>query len=135
MRKRDFGILTTCGAVAALSVMVSSVSVAQAPPAPASNPLPVIAPSLPPVYVVNLATPVQIAANTLYVVSYHTSNGQYAVTQNAFTSAGLDSGVLHAPSSPASAGNGVYRYSPTSAFPSSSYLGSNYWVDVVFTQN
>jgi hypothetical protein len=84
---------------------------------------------------VNLSTPVQIAANTVYVVSYHASNGQYAATQNAFTSAGLDNGVLHAPSSPASGGNGVYRYGPTSAFPSSSYLGSNYWVDVVYTPN
>jgi hypothetical protein len=67
----------------------------------------------------NLATPVQIAANTVYVVSYHTSNGQYAVTQNAFNAGGLDNGILHAPSSPASGGNGVYRYGTSSAFPNS----------------
>jgi gluconolactonase len=59
MRNRDFGILTTCGAVAALFLMISLISVAQtpqAPPASAATPMPVIAPSIPAVYVVNLAT-------------------------------------------------------------------------------
>jgi gluconolactonase len=63
MRNSYFGIVTTCGAVAALSLMISSISVAQAPaPASASTPLPVIAPSIPAVYVVNLATPEGMAA-------------------------------------------------------------------------
>jgi hypothetical protein len=82
---------------------------------------------------VDLATPVQVTAGTVYVVSYHAPNGQYAVTQNAFTSTGLDSGVLHAPSSPSSSGNGVYVYGSTITFPSNSYLATNYWVDVVFS--
>jgi hypothetical protein len=79
------------------------------------------------------ATPVHITANTVYVVSYHAPNGQYAVTQNAFATSGVDSGVLHAPSSPSSGGNGVYLYGLASTFPTNSYLASNYWVDVVFT--
>ena len=57
MRERNFGILVMLGALAALLVVISSVSVAQAPPASAATPLPVIAPSIPPAYVVNLATP------------------------------------------------------------------------------
>ena len=62
MRKRDFGIPFTCGALAALLLIASSVSVAQAPPASAAAPLPVIAPSIPAAYVVNLATPEGMAA-------------------------------------------------------------------------
>jgi hypothetical protein len=57
MRNRDFGILVTFGALAALLLVISSVPVAQAPPASAATPLPVIAPSIPAAYVVNLATP------------------------------------------------------------------------------
>ena len=59
MRNRDYGILVTCGVIAGLVLVISSVSVAQAPPAPpasAATPLPVIAPSIPAAYVVNLAT-------------------------------------------------------------------------------
>jgi gluconolactonase len=62
MRNRDIGILATCGALAALLLVISSVPVAQAPPASAATPLPVIAPSIPAAYVVNLATPEGMAA-------------------------------------------------------------------------
>jgi len=57
MRNRDLGILVTFGALAAVVLMASSISVAQAPPASLATPLPVIAPSIPPAYVVNLAAP------------------------------------------------------------------------------
>lgn len=83
----------------------------------------------------NFATPVAIAANTVYLVSYHAPVGQYALTQNTFTSSGLDNGVLHAPSSSSSGGNGVYVYNASSAFPTNSYLATNYWVDVVFVSS
>jgi len=62
MRKTNLGIVVTCGALAALALMVSSASVAQTPAAPAPAPLPVIAPSLPATYVVNLVTPEGMAA-------------------------------------------------------------------------
>jgi hypothetical protein len=84
---------------------------------------------------VSFSSPVPIAANTVYVVSYHAPNGQYASTQNTFASVGVDSGVLHAPSSSTSGGNGVYLYSTTSTFPTSTYQATNYWVDVVFQSN
>jgi hypothetical protein len=80
---------------------------------------------------VNFTTPVPIAANTTYVASYHTNTGGYAVDQNVFT-ADLNNGVLHAPSTGSSGGNGVYAYSAASTFPNSSFSASNYWVDVVF---
>jgi len=62
MRNRDVGVLVTCGAVAALSMTIASVALAQAPPASAATPLPVIAPSIPAAYVVNLTTPEGMAA-------------------------------------------------------------------------
>ena len=79
---------------------------------------------------VNLATPVSIAANTTYVVSYH-SNGDYSETDGYFATAHAN-GSLTAPSSSSGGGNGVYRYGTGSSFPSASDSDSNYWVDVVF---
>ena len=72
------------------------------------------------------ATPVAVAAATTYVASYHTSVGHYAVNRGMFTSSFV-SGALTVP-----AGGGLYRYG-ASGFPSQSYQGSNYWVDVLFS--
>jgi hypothetical protein len=80
---------------------------------------------------VTLATPVAIAANTLYVASYHTAKGYYSANSNYFAS-GLTSGPLSAPSSASSGGNGVYFYGSASQFPANTYNATNYWVDVVF---
>lgn len=67
MLNKDLGILVVCAALAAVSLTISTVSVAQVPPAlpPAAAPAPpppAIPPSLPPTYVVNLMTPEGIAA-------------------------------------------------------------------------
>ena len=80
---------------------------------------------------VNFATPVAIAANTVYLVSYHTAVGNYAYTWNYFTSAGRDNGPLHALRSSDSGGNGVYQYDSSIVFPDSTFKSTNYWVDVV----
>ncbi|WP_414542655.1 N,N-dimethylformamidase beta subunit family domain-containing protein [Nostoc sp. CCY0012] len=80
----------------------------------------------------NFNTSVAINANTVYVVSYHTSVGKYSVTENYFTSS-VDKPPLHALANGVSGGNGVYTYSAGSAFPTSSYAASNYWVDVLFS--
>ncbi|RKG93648.1 DUF4082 domain-containing protein [Corallococcus terminator] len=79
------------------------------------------------------ATPVTIAADTNYVVSYHAPAGHYAVTDNGFASA-LAAPPLHAAANVAGAGNGLYRYG-ASGFPTDSYQASNYWVDVAFQPN
>jgi lysophospholipase L1-like esterase len=78
------------------------------------------------------ATPIAISANVVYVASYHTTVGQYAVTQHYFESAGADSPPLHALKSGASGANGVYVYTSGTAFPNLTYLNTNYWVDLVF---
>jgi hypothetical protein len=79
----------------------------------------------------NFSTPVAIAANTTYVVSYHTNVGYYASTQWGLSSQ-VDKAPLHALGSSASGGNGVYHYGTTTGFPNQTWNASNYWVDVVF---
>lgn len=81
---------------------------------------------------VKFAVPVRIAANTIYIASYLAPNGKYANDDDYFATAGVDSGTLHALRNGAAGGNGVYRYSSTTAFPNSSYRATNYWVDVMF---
>lgn len=83
---------------------------------------------------VSFPTPVAIAANTVYVVSYHTNAGHYSLTSSYFTGQGVDNTPLHAPANGVTGGNGVYAYGSVSVFPTNSYQGSNYWVDVIFTQ-
>ena len=78
------------------------------------------------------ATPVAIAANTTYVISYHTNMGRNAYTRSYFTSPGTNTAPVRALADGEDGGNGVYRYGSTSGFPSSTYLSTNYWVDVVF---
>ena len=76
------------------------------------------------------ATPVQIAANTTYVVSYFAPTGYPAYTGNYFVTAGVDAPPLHAPSTPAANGNGL-RKTTGGGFPNEA-TSANYWVDVVF---
>ncbi|XZF63401.1 MAG: N,N-dimethylformamidase beta subunit family domain-containing protein [Gloeotrichia echinulata DVL01] len=82
---------------------------------------------------VNFDTPVFITANTTYVASYHTNVGRYSIDTGYFANAGVDNPPLTALKNGVSEGNGVYIYSPTPAFPTSTFNSSNYWVDVVFT--
>jgi len=84
---------------------------------------------------VSFSSPVQISANTQYVASYYTPTGNYAVTNNYFVNTSVDSSPLHAPADGANGANGVYHYGAGGGFPTSSYLSSNYWVDVMFNQN
>ncbi|KKC38903.1 hypothetical protein WH87_08100 [Devosia epidermidihirudinis] len=74
---------------------------------------------------VTFGSPVQISAGTTYVASFH-SNGNYATSPNYFTTDHV-SGLLTAPA----AGNGVFTYGTGNVMPTSSYNGTNYWVDVV----
>jgi hypothetical protein len=78
-----------------------------------------------------LASPVNITANTDYVVSYHTNSGFYTGQDNYFSSAAT-SGPLRAPANGEGGANGLYRYSSSSTFPTDTFSSENYWVDVVF---
>jgi trimeric autotransporter adhesin len=79
----------------------------------------------------NFSTPVAIAADTTYVISYRTPSGHYADDGGYFASSGVDNGPLHAMKDGEDGNNDVYTYTNTE-FPASSFDASNYWVDVVF---
>jgi hypothetical protein len=73
------------------------------------------------------ATPVAVAANTNYVISYLAPKGYYALDKT-FAWAGVSAAPLHvAGDSP-----GVYSYGTSIKYPANSWQSSNYWVDVVF---
>jgi hypothetical protein len=80
---------------------------------------------------VTFATPFPIAADTTYVAGYHAPNGHYSVTGAAFAGGPFSNPPLSALANTVSS-NGVYRYSSTPAFPTSTYNAANYWVDVLF---
>ena len=81
----------------------------------------------------DFSTPVQITAGTTYVASYLAPNGGYSVDSAGLASATVN-GPLIALASGSNGGNGVYLYTHSPQFPSSTYNANNYWVDVVFTQ-
>ena len=80
---------------------------------------------------VNFSSPVNVTANTTYVVSYHTDTGNYAFDGGTFESAGIDNAPLHALATGVDGANSVYRYG-SNAFPTETYNAANYWVDVVY---
>ncbi len=79
------------------------------------------------------STPVSISADTVYVASYFCPN--YYIATNDFFTETKGAPPLHALDTISAAGNGVYTYSTSSAFPVASFRGTNYWVDVVFSAN
>lgn len=84
---------------------------------------------------VEFLTPVAISANTVYVASYHTNVGHYSFNLNFFNGQGVDSPPLHAPANGVVGVNGVFAYGAGSNFPNGGWNSSNYWVDVVFSEN
>src|SRR5258708_11779369 len=75
----------------------------------------------------SLASPLAIAANTVYVVSVNSgSNAYYAATTT-----GLATQVINQSLSTVLGNNGVYE--PVGQFPASSYSQSNYFRDIVFS--
>ena len=81
---------------------------------------------------VTFATPVAIAANTVYVASYFAPIGHYSENKGYFQSA-VNNAPLQALASGTDGANGVYRHT-TSGFPTlTSYQSTNFWVDIVFS--
>src|SRR4051794_2650781 len=72
---------------------------------------------------VMFSTPVSVAAGTKYVASYHAPVGHYADDQGVFGH--IDKAPLHAYA-------GVYKYGTSVGYPTSTWNGSNYYVDVLF---
>jgi Domain of unknown function (DUF4082)/Fibronectin type III domain/Glycosyl hydrolases family 16 len=80
---------------------------------------------------VAFSSPVAIAANTTYVAAYLAPKGHYSDTSSGLATASAGNPPLTALANSTSA-NGVYAYSSTSVFPTSTYKATNYWVDVDF---
>lgn len=80
---------------------------------------------------VDFPSQVPVTAGTTYVASYSTTTGHYSVDPRAFLGAGAGAWPVRALSSEDAGGNGVYLYGG-SGFPTGTYQGGNYWVDVVF---
>ncbi len=83
---------------------------------------------------ITFANPVPVAAKTTYLASYFTQSGHYADDSLFFASAGVDNAPLHALVNGTSGANGVFLYTPSSAYPTNSYNSSNYWVDVLYAK-
>lgn len=79
-------------------------------------------------------TPVSIAANTVYIASYH-AKARFGMTPGGFANAGVYTSPLHALRTGVAGANGAYGFGPTTVFPGTgSAGGDNYWVDVLFTR-
>ncbi|HTT17835.1 MAG TPA: N,N-dimethylformamidase beta subunit family domain-containing protein [Candidatus Sulfotelmatobacter sp.] len=81
---------------------------------------------------VTFSNPVAITADTTYVASYFTPSGHYSDTAGYFATSGADAPPLHFLENGVDGANGIYVYSSTSTFPTSTFGSTNYWVDVVF---
>ncbi len=81
---------------------------------------------------VTFSQPVAITANTTYVAGYHTDTGHYAYDPDYFTGGSYTNGPLTALGN-ATNPNGLYAYSPIPTFPTGTFNGDNYWVDVVYS--
>ena len=80
-------------------------------------------------------TPVSINPNATYVASYLAPQGRYSVTGGYFNGNAVTNGPLTALANGFDGGNGLYRYGATGGFPTGTYNGGNYWVDILFTQS
>ena len=80
----------------------------------------------------NFNTPVAITANTTYVASYFTPSGHYSDAPGYFATSGADAPPLHFLENGVDGANGIYAYSASSTFPTSTFNSTNYWVDVVY---
>jgi len=75
-------------------------------------------------------SPVAVAANTPYIISYSAPNGHYAADNGVFTN-GLSNLPLSALADGANGPNGVYQ-SGSGGFPAAGASATNFWVDAVF---
>jgi hypothetical protein len=80
---------------------------------------------------VSFSPAVNAVPGARYVASYHAPAGHYSFDGGYFTGVGRDQDILHAPGGDLSAPNGLFAYSPVPTFPTGTFNGNNYWVDVV----
>ena len=79
----------------------------------------------------SFSSPVPISANTTYIISYHSSTGNYS-SVNPYFNIERVNGHLKGLADTDAVPNGIYKYSSTPTFPNENFQSSNYYVDVVF---
>ena len=79
----------------------------------------------------SFSSPVAIAANTYYTISYFAPNGHYSETSDYFDHSFAVSGPLTAFDTDESQGNGAFVGG--SGYPNQTLNGTNYWVDPIFS--
>ncbi len=84
---------------------------------------------------VTFSPAVPVTANSIYVASYYMFEGRYSVTAGGFNTQSYinANATLEAPATTqVPGGNGVFVYNEGNAFPTGTFNGGNYFVDVVF---
>jgi len=76
--------------------------------------------------------PVMVSPGTTYIASYFAPNGSYSFTNGEFAASSVGVAPLTALKDGTDGPNGVYRVG-SSGFPGDTYGSSNYYVDVVFS--
>jgi hypothetical protein len=76
-----------------------------------------------------LPTPIPMAANTTFIVSYFSSNGLYVSTNNVLKGS-MSNGTLVILADGQDGPNGIYAYCNNPAFPNQGFQATNYWVDI-----
>ncbi|GAA3798975.1 hypothetical protein GCM10022226_17950 [Sphaerisporangium flaviroseum] len=80
---------------------------------------------------VAFSAPVTVTPGTTYVASYFAPQGNYSKDSPYFTQP-VVRGPLTALADGTDGGDGLYKYTSSTAFPTSTYKASNYWADVIF---
>lgn len=82
---------------------------------------------------VSFGNAIPITANTSYVVSYFSAGGHYSVDPSYFLGKAADNPPVHGLANGVDGPNGLYVYTSTAGvFPTNSFSGANYWVDIVY---
>jgi len=82
---------------------------------------------------VSFSTPVAVAANTTYVVSYYAPAGHYAADSGYFASSAAVNPPVQALANGVDGPDGVFRYGTGGVLRRRHSARRNYWVDVVFS--
>jgi hypothetical protein len=83
----------------------------------------------------SFSQPIPVSANTTYVISYLAPSGHYAADANFFANQGAGLAPITALQSNSTSVDGVYKYGSGTAFPTTGYQATNYYVDAVFMSN
>jgi len=79
--------------------------------------------------------PIPVSANTTYVVSYLAPSGHYSADANYFSNQNAGLAPITALQATGPSPNGIYKYGAGTAFPSTGFNNTNYYVDAVFQSN